>query len=709
MTSSIFSDLNDKQREAVFSPDGPVLVLAGAGSGKTRVIAYRIGYLLKEKNVSPYSILAVTFTNKASTEMKERVLKLLGKDRMPFLWIGTFHSICARILREDIEKLNLKINRHFTIFDKEDSKSVIKKILKDEKLGENSFGISEISDYFSLIKRGAARSFPSNISSLYSLYEKSLVEQNALDFDDLLLFTVKLLREVESIRVKYQQRFQHILVDEYQDTNDVQEELLTILAEKWKNLFLVGDEDQSIYGFRGSKVRHIVEFPEKYSNAKIIRLEKNYRSFDTILSSASALVSHNKERLGKTLWTDKKGGEKIKFFSGESDRDEANFVADEVLKLSSTYPHNKIAILMRTNSQSRGLEETFLNKGIPYQIVGGIKFYERKEVKDIISYLRLAINPYDRISLLRVINTPPRGIGKTTIEAIEKVSLEKNITLYEAIVAGVNKNLFSQKSSQSLKDFMKLIKDLQFEVTSSKPSEATANLIEKIGYINHLESQSDLKKESRVENIKELVSAIKEFEVREGGNLEMFLERQSLSSDQDELDEEAADSVKVMTIHSAKGLEFPVVFIVGLEDGFFPHEKSKMKAEEVEEERRLLYVGMTRAMERLYFTNSKTRYIYGNVVIRDPSPFLSEIPFKNIEEIKIANEKADFLKLNYTFEKHESNDNFLRPGIRVYHKNYGVGIVLSSEGSGESLKVTVSFSKFGRKKLLAKMANLEVM
>lgn len=716
MNFDITSGLNEKQKEAVLNGDGRVLVLSGAGSGKTRVIAHRIAYLLLEKGVSPYSILSVTFTNKAANEMKERVLKLLNRESVPFLWIGTFHSVCARILRDDIEKLKIGIDKHFTIFDRDDSKSLIKKILKEEKFSEEVYSASEIIEYFSLQKRGGKGYRNTVLNSIYEIYSKRLVESNAVDFDDLLLFTLKLLKEIEEVRKKYQERFKYILVDEYQDTNDIQEELLSILSQKWKNTFLVGDEDQSIYGFRGSKVRHIVEFPKRYEGVKIIRLEQNYRSFDSILKAASALVSHNTERLGKNLWTDRRGGEKIYFFSGLSDREEANFVADTINKLSENYNFSNFAVLMRTNAQSRAVEETFLNKKIPYQIVGGLKFYERKEIKDILAYIKLAINPYDRVSLLRIINTPQRGIGKTTIEEIETISREREIPLFNAIKEGLEEKTLKLRGVSSLQTFLKIIEETLTKIKELKPSEVVAWLINEISYEDYLESHNDPNKESRIENIWQLVSALKEFEEKEGANFESFLERQALQSDQDELNGESSkrDSVKVMTIHSAKGLEFPVVFIIGVEDGYFPHEFSKMKEEEIEEERRLLYVGMTRAMDKLFLTNSRTRYIYGNVVERDPSPFLAEIPQKYIEKVYgvEAGKKLNWNILEDFFEEGKEfgrENQLLKPGARVCHKTYGVGIVLSTEGSGENLKVNVSFSRFGRKKLLAKLAKLEIL
>ncbi|MCX7829527.1 MAG: UvrD-helicase domain-containing protein [Acidobacteria bacterium] len=716
MNFDITSCLNEKQKEAVLNGDGRVLVLSGAGSGKTRVIAHRIAYLLIEKGVSPYSILSVTFTNKAANEMKERVLRLLNRDSIPFLWIGTFHSVCARILREDIEKLKIGLNKHFTIFDRDDSKSLIKKILKEEKMPEEAYSPSEIIEYFSVQKRGGKSHQNTILNSLYQIYSKRLIESNAVDFDDLLLFSLKLLKDVEEVRKKYQERFKYILVDEYQDTNDIQEELLSILSQKWGNTFFVGDEDQSIYGFRGSKVKHIVEFPKRHQGVKIVRLEQNYRSYDFILKAASALVAHNTERLGKNLWTERKGGEKIYYFSGLSDREEANFVADSIKKFSNDYNFSHFAVLMRTNAQSRTIEETFINKNIPYQIVGGLKFYERKEIKDILAYIKLALNPYDRVSLLRIINTPPRGIGKATVDEIETISREREIPLFNAIKEGLEEKTLSSRGVLNLQSFIKIIEETNKKIKEIKPSEVVIWLMDEISYEDYLESHNDPNKESRVENIWQLVSALKEFEEKEGADFETFLERQALQSDQDELNEESSkkDSVKVMTIHSAKGLEFPVVFIIGVEDGYFPHEFSKLKEEEVEEERRLLYVGMTRAMDKLFLTNSRTRYVYGTIVERNPSPFLAEIPEKYIEKVFGIEPKKSFSWSNmnqFLEEKMFSTkeEKILKPGARVCHKTYGVGIILSTEGSGENLKVSVSFSRFGRKKLLAKLAKLEIL
>lgn len=718
MVLDIISNLNEKQKEAVLNGDGRVLVLSGAGSGKTRVITHRIAYLLLEKKVSPFSILSVTFTNKAATEMKERVLNLLKKETIPFLWIGTFHSICARILREEIEKLNIGLNRHFTIFDRDDTKSLIKKIMKEEGLSVDVYPPSEIVEYFSKLKKGGSKYNPNRIfDSLYEIYSKRLIEANGVDFDDLLLYTVQLLEEIKEVREKYQERFHYILVDEYQDTNDIQEELLSILSDKWKNLFLVGDEDQSIYSFRGSKVRHIVEFPKRYEGVKVFRLEQNYRSYDSILNAASTLVAHNTERLGKTLWTDRKGGERINLFTGFSDREEANFVAETINILKKNYEYKQITILMRTNAQSRIIEDTFTNKGIPYQILGGIKFYERKEIKDILAYIKVAINHYDRVSLFRIINTPARGIGKATIDEIEKISFQKNLSFFDTIKNCIEEKLLSLRAASILQDFLLLLESLSKKIKESKPSEVVEWLIKTISYQDYLESQNDPNKESRIENIWQLVSALKEFEEKEGSNFESFLEKQALQSDQDELNgqTEINDTVKVMTIHSAKGLEFPVVFIIGVEDGYFPHEFSKNSAVEIEEERRLLYVGMTRSMDKLYLTNTKYRNIYGNIVPRIPSPFLYEIPEKYIQKISFGyGDEMNFLAL---FEQlgwnknifSENKDFSYKIGTRVNHQIYGDGIVISTEGSGENLKLDISFSRFGRKKFLAKLAKLEIL
>lgn len=717
MVLDIISNLNEKQKEAVLSGDGRVLVLSGAGSGKTRVIAHRIAYLLLEKKVSPFSILSVTFTNKAATEMKERVLKLLNKENIPFLWIGTFHSICARILREEIEKLTIGLDRHFTIFDRDDTKSLIKKILKEEGLSVDNYPPSEIIEYFSKLKKGGGKHHPNRIfSSLYKIYSKRLIEANGVDFDDLLLYTLKVLEEIEEVRNKYQERFHYILVDEYQDINDIQEELLSILSDKWKNLFLVGDEDQSIYSFRGSKVKHIVEFPKRYEGVKVFRLEQNYRSFDSILNAASALVAHNTERLGKKLWTDRKGGEKINLYTGFSEREEANFIVETINMFKKNYEYSQIAVLMRTNAQSRIIEDTFTNKKIPYQIVGGIKFYERKEIKDILAYIKVAINHYDRISLFRIINTPPRGIGRATIDEIEKISFKRNLSFFDTIKICIEEKILSLRTASILQDFLLLIESISKKIKESTPSEIVKWLIKTTTYQDYLESQNDPNKESRIENLWQLVSALKEFEEKEESNIESFLEKQALQSDQDELSGKAEikNTVKVMTIHSAKGLEFPLVFIIGVEDGYFPHEFSKNSAENIEEERRLLYVGMTRAMDKIYITNSKTRNIYGNILQRTPSPFLSEIPENYIQ--KINGSFGNTIDFSYTFtelikNQYTSSDrNFLyKIGTRVSHDIYGNGIIVSTEGSGGNLKVDVSFNHFGRKKFLAKLAKLRIL
>lgn len=717
MVLDIISNLNEKQKEAVLSGDGRVLVLSGAGSGKTRVIAHRIAYLLLEKKVSPFSILSVTFTNKAATEMKERVLKLLNKENIPFLWIGTFHSICARILREEIEKLTIGLDRHFTIFDRDDTKSLIKKILKEEGLSVDNYPPSEIIEYFSKLKKGGGKHHPNRIfSSLYKIYSKRLIEANGVDFDDLLLYTLKVLEEIEEVRNKYQERFHYILVDEYQDINDIQEELLSILSDKWKNLFLVGDEDQSIYSFRGSKVKHIVEFPKRYEGVKVFRLEQNYRSFDSILNAASALVAHNTERLGKKLWTDRKGGEKINLYTGFSEREEANFIVETINMFKKNYEYSQIAVLMRTNAQSRIIEDTFTNKKIPYQIVGGIKFYERKEIKDILAYIKVAINHYDRISLFRIINTPPRGIGRATIDEIEKISFQRNLSFFDTIKICIEEKILSLRTASILQDFLLLIESISKKIKESTPSEIVKWLIKTTTYQDYLESQNDPNKESRIENLWQLVSALKEFEEKEESNIESFLEKQALQSDQDELSGKAEikNTVKVMTIHSAKGLEFPLVFIIGVEDGYFPHEFSKNSAENIEEERRLLYVGMTRAMDKIYITNSKTRNIYGNILQRTPSPFLSEIPENYIQ--KINGSFGNTIDFSYTFtelikNQYTSSDrNFLyKIGTRVSHDIYGNGIIVSTEGSGGNLKVDVSFNHFGRKKFLAKLAKLRIL
>jgi len=725
--SPLLRSLNPEQRRAVEVPEGPVLVLAGAGSGKTRVIAHRIAHLLADRHHSPHNLLAVTFTNKAAEAMKARVLALLQKESLPFLWMGTFHGICARILRADIETLGGPWTREFTIYDSDDSKNVVKAILKERGLSDPQNGPGVLQSAISRAKcEGlgpealAARSRHGHsgpAAEVYREYSARLAAANAVDFDDLLLLALRVLEEQEAVRAAYQQRFHQILVDEYQDTNRIQYRLLRLLSGRWGNLFAVGDEDQSIYSWRGSDIQNILAFREDFPSAEVIRLERNYRSTSRILEAANALVAHNTSRLGKNLWTERSGGEPVRLFTAPTDREEAAFVGDTVRQLEAQgYGAAQMAVLFRTNAQSRTFEEAFLNRGVAYQIVGGLKFYERKEVKDIVAYLRAGLNPLDRVSLLRILNVPPRGLGKGAVEALEAACRDRGLTLWQAVKEAAAGDEMPARARTALKSLVALLEALATRASSSPPSALAEWVIGETAYVEYLQSQAGEgpDPETRMENLRELVSAMREFEAREGGDLRAFLERQALASDQDGLKNGAGDTtVKLMTFHAAKGLEYPVVFLVGLEEGFCPHQLSTESPDQVEEERRLCYVGMTRAMDRLYLCWARERYVFGAPQRRVPSPFLGEIPARLLEETgglrmpEMTGFAAAAQALNEV--RYVPLEPTFRPGARVHHAKFGFGTVLSVESDGEDAKVTVSFARFGKKKLLASLARLEVV
>ncbi len=718
----ILDTLNPAQQRAVTYLDGPALVIAGAGSGKTRVIAHRIAYLLTTEHVSPRSILAVTFTNKAANEMKSRVMTLLKKDALPFLWMGTFHSICARILRADVEKLHDSYTRDFTIIDTADAAGVMKLILRDRGISEKNFQPKSVLSAISKAKLSGIRAgdfaagkgsyFTKTVAPVYSDYERRLASSNLMDFDDLLVLAVRLLEESEEVRERYQDRFRHVLVDEYQDTSRIQYRLLRFLAGSRGELFAVGDEDQSIYRWRGADIRNILDFQRDFPEAAVIRLERNYRSTKAVLAAANALIAHNTQRLGKTLWTEKSGGDAVKSFAAPTDREEAAFVTDTMKKLHGLYQWRQMAVLYRTNAQSRTFEEACLNRNILYQIVGGQRFYERKEVKDVMAYLRLAINPLDRVALLRVLNVPPRGIGKVTIERLEKKAVGNGTSLLTAVRAAVKEDSFPTKTLTALKGFLEIVDGTSKRLPNASPAELAEWVLQATAYFTYLatQSRSGPDPEARNENLRELISAMREFEGVEGGDLRAFLERQALYSDQDELGWRAPDSVRLMTLHAAKGLEFPVVFLVGLEEDLFPHSFSAQTEDGIQEERRLCYVGMTRAMELLHLSWARRRYVYGVPRERRPSTFLSEIPSGLVEEVGgvgLVPSGFEGAAAMLRGAQRQPEPSLLRVGARVRHRKYGFGIVLATEGSGDGLKVIVSFSRFGRKRLLAKMAHLE--
>ena len=714
--------LNPEQREAVVLEGGPALVLAGAGSGKTRVIAHRIAYLILERHISPRNILAVTFTNKAAGEMRERVMSLMKKTALPFLWIGTFHGICARLLRADIEALGGPYNKDFTIMDADDAASMVRRMLRERGISSQNFQPRSVMAAISRAKcdgvspetfaEKAHGHFAQTVAPLYRDYQRQLERSNVVDFDDLLLLALRLLEESEAVREKYQRQFHHVMVDEYQDTNRIQYKLLRILSGRWGNVFAVGDEDQSIYRWRGADIQNILDFKRDFKQASVIKLERNYRSTRPILEAANTLVAHNTQRLGKNLWTERADGPAVSLYAAPSDREEAGYVADTLASLKARYGWRQMAVLYRTNAQSRSFEEACLNRHIPYQVVGGLKFYERKEIKDLLAYLQVALNPMDRMALLRVLNVPPRGIGKATLEQLEALARERGTSLLKAVQAAAEERLLSARTTTALMGFLEILAGIAARLPHAAPAALTEWVLSATGYVEYLtgQSESGLDPQARIENIQELISAMREFELQEEGDLRLFLERQALASDQDDLKSGQADSVKLMTLHAAKGLEFPVVFLCGLEQDLCPHVLSSQTDVGVEEERRLCYVGMTRAMDALYLTWARQRYVFGVQQARLPSPFLREIPASLVEEVGGVSLKAPGLEeaaaLIAQAQAKKAQPAF-RVGGRVNHPKYGFGIVLGVEGQGEEVKVTVSFNRFGRKKLLARLAKLE--
>jgi len=678
--SDFLSSLNDQQREAVLVNEGALLILAGAGSGKTRVIAHRIAYLIAEKGVAPWNILAVTFTNKAAQEMRQRVQRLLRDQELPSLpLVSTFHSLCVRILRQDIEKLNEKYSRTFTIYDQDDSLRLIKNCIKDLGYDEKHLGLRATQSAISAAKnRGedvdafAARADyvderRAAMARVYATYEERLHANNALDFDDLMIKTVRLLRQVPEVREKYNNKFRYILVDEYQDTNSLQFALISLLTEKQQNIAVVGDEDQSIYKWRGADITNILNFEKHFPNTKTIRLEQNYRSTQTILDVAGTVVKHNLERKGKNLWTSNPRGERVRYFQAFDAESEARFVAGKILEHRNEEYDLRAAVLYRTNSQSRVFEEAMRRAGLPYNIVGGFSFYERLEVRDIIAYLKLALNPTDSIALQRVINSPPRGIGKQTVEEIARRANDNGLSLWETISLVIEKpeNL-STRAVSALKTFRRIvlrlgemagsvhsptsnvpgtnseIRNSQSEISDSPVSDIVKAAILDTGYENALKGEKTDEAEARLENLQELVNAAVDYDEQGIEGLREFIDHSALVSDADQYKEDAV--VTLMTAHSAKGLEFPLVFIVGLEDGLFPHSRSATDPAELEEERRLCYVAMTRAERFLYVTHAMKRRVYGEELASEPSQFLNEMPLDLMEDISIGKSWLSFAR-----------------------------------------------------------------
>ena len=767
--SEILEGLNDKQYEAVVNTEGPCLVIAGAGSGKTKVLTHKIAYLIKEKGVKPWDILAITFTNKAANEMKERIAKLVG-DEAADIWMGTFHSICVRILRRFIDRIGFDTS--FIIFDTSDQRTVVKNCLKDLNIDDKLFNdravLTEISnaknemlepDQYTLRANGDFRK--EKIATVYELYQKRLKENNAIDFDDIINYTIKILQDNEDIREYYSNKFKYVLVDEYQDTNKSQFTLVTILASKYKNITVVGDNDQGIYSFRGADISNILNFEKDFPGTKIIKLEQNYRCTGNILKAANSVIKNNEVKYKKELWTQNEEGNLPKVYQADNEYDEASYIVEQIehLKREEYYKYQDFAILYRMNTQSRAIEDILRRENISYKIIGGLKFYERKEIKDIIAYLRLIQNSNDNLSLRRIINEPKRGIGKTSLDKIEALSNETEISMYEIIKRadefGLNRVFMSSR------EFVNIIEELKAKKDEMPISELIKETLKKTGYTKALQNENTIEAENRIENLDEFLTVAIEFEEQEAENgLREFLEGITLSSDIDDLDEDA-DYVTLMTLHSAKGLEFPVVFLVGMEEGIFPGYKSISEPKELEEERRLCYVGITRAKEHLFLTCSKQRTIFGSTSYNQVSRFLKEIPEDLLEGYEEAfgettNKDRMFKDSNYSWtygsqnaskvksykvdtketvaatSKSNSNnfmfrtaESFLsnlnkktnkevdlsqyKEGVRIFHKKFGEGTINKVEPEGEDLKVDINFDKVGHKRLMAKFANLELI
>ena len=737
MVDDTIKGLNPQQANAVQTVDGPMLILAGAGSGKTKVLTCRIAHLLNQ-GVRPYRILAITFTNKAAAEMRERVDKMAGEAAKD-VWLHTFHAFCAKLLRIEIHNLENYTN-NFAIYDTTDTKSLMKQILQEMNLDEKRYQPSAVIGRISNAKnqlqspedyaKQASDFYDGKVAEIYARYEAKLQQNNALDFDDLLLLTLKLLQENEEVRAKYQDKFDYIMVDEYQDTNHAQYLLTKILAAKHKNICVVGDADQSIYGWRGADITNILDFEKDYPEAKLVKLEQNYRSTQVILDAANAVIDNNTGRKPKNLWTDNGNGNQITYFRAIDERDEARFVIEQIQALDSRYDVKlgDISVLYRTNTQSRVFEEMLIKSGIPYNIVGGTKFYERKEIKDIIAYLRVIFNPNDSLSLLRIINVPRRGIGDATLAKLQAYAEENNMNLFDVVSASGDVPGLSSRFVGKLEELSSIIFELMGEANSGEVpvKQLIDNVMTKTGYLEELENSKSAQDQSRVENLKELLSVAEDFSKgEEEDNLENFLGRVALVSDIDdaELGEEA---ITLMTLHSAKGLEFPVVFLVGMEEGIFPHARTLMDEEEIEEERRLCYVGITRAERTLFLSHARMRTVFGHTVSYPPSRFLKEVPRNLIHEFKRPQaQRAVTQQVAPQKEKRTTNANwFLQPktsfmpkeasansatftaGEKVSHAKWGEGTVVSVNNTADGQEVKVAFAGAGIRSLLTKYAVL---
>ena len=719
--SPLFADLNPTQREAVAATEGPVLVVAGAGSGKTRVLTYRVAHLIRDLGVAPWEVLAITFTNKAAGEMKERVRSLVGP-RAKGMWISTFHSACVRILRREAPRLGY--SSRFTIYDAQDSLRAITRVIRDLRLDPKSFqpramrakisnAKNELVDYESFLEQGG--NFRHEIEAdIYRLYQEQLLKNSAMDFDDLLMVATEVFDAFPDVLDYYRERFRYLHVDEFQDTNRAQYVLVRQLAGERANVCAVGDSDQSIYAFRGADIRNILNFERDYPQARVVVLDQNYRSTQTILEAANAVISHNGRRQPKRLWSDLGQGAPISLYTAEDEADEGGFVAEEIRKLSREgFDLSRMAVFYRVNAQSRAVEESFARFGVSYRVIGTVRFYERREIKDVLAYLRVLVNPADEVSVRRIINLPRRGIGDVTTGWLARFAEEEETTFFEAARRHAENDSLAKRAHGAIDSFLAELEKVA-DHAASGPAAAVRAVLEEVGYLEAVEAEGTIEAQGRAENLRELLSGAEEFELAalpdEGEEpdgmrlVEQFLESVSLVSDTDELDDKGG-AVTLMTLHNAKGLEFPVVFIVGMEDGIFPYARALTDHDELEEERRLCYVGLTRAQERLYLSASRSRLLYGMSTYNPPSRFLREIPVGLVN--KLGRRLRDHRRESIGGRRRARLGTELAVDDRVRHDVWGVGRVVSVEGTGGGAQVEVDFPAKGTKRLLAHWAPLE--
>jgi DNA helicase-2/ATP-dependent DNA helicase PcrA len=727
--SPLFAELNPTQREAVAATEGPVLVVAGAGSGKTRVLTYRIAHLVRDLQVAPDAILAITFTNKAANEMKERVAALVG-GAVRSMWVSTFHSACVRILRREASRLGYR--SAFTIYDDADSLRLLRMVTKDLDLDSKRFpekamkavisnAKNELIDFESFADQGDGF-YHEQVADIYRLYQQRLVEASAMDFDDLLMVTVELFAAFPDVLAQYQHRFRYLLVDEYQDTNRAQYMLVKQLTAAHRNLCVVGDSDQSIYKFRGADIRNIRDFEKDYPDARVVVLDQNYRSTETILEAANSVISNNTRRTPKHLWSDRGTGSPIVRFEAEDEHDEAGFVVDEIERLQQEgYNLADSAVFYRTNAMSRVIEDVFVRRGIPYSVVGSVKFYDRKEVKDAVAYLKVLVNPSDEVSVKRILNEPRRGIGNTTVAHIDRFTQSRGINFLEGLTRVGEIPQLNARAQRSVGEFVALVDMIREKAADGGVAAAVQSVLDDTGMVAGYESERTIEAMGRVENLRELAGVAAEFESSNEGaiigdepydsldnlrRLEVFLESTALVADIDEWDE-GAGAVTLMTLHTAKGLEFPAVFIVGMEDGVFPHMRSLGDPEELEEERRLAYVGITRAQDRLYLSSAWQRMLFGGSNYNPPSRFFHEVPDQLVEKAAKRQRRAPSDRAAATGPRTTVSADQVGPGDRVRHDKWGLGTVREIVGEGDRAEAEVMFDTQGKKRLLLAWAPLE--